>query len=181
MWEERVLRRKLLCHLQLRTRVRWKIMFVFFSFVCFVFVFLFVFFFFVCFVCFVLVCFGLVCFVLFFLLFLLLLSFLLFLLMSTILAIKAGTLDTPHSQNQCCNQIGNAMQFAWRVHNNATLKGGKGRMEIMYLKKTQNKTKQNKTKQNKTKTKTNKQKPELCTSVPTIFVQDCNSQFDFWL
>ena len=45
------------------------------------------------------------------------------------------------------------MQFARRVHSNTTLKGGEGRMEIEYLKK--------------------KKKPELCSSVPTIFVQDC--------
>ena len=47
------------------------------------------------------------------------------------------------------------MQFARRVHSNTTLKGGEGRMEIEYLKKKK------------------KKKPELCTSVPTIFVQDC--------
>ena len=42
------------------------------------------------------------------------------------------------------------MQCARRVHSHTTLKGGEGRMEIEYLKQT-----------------------ELCTSVPTIFVQDC--------
>ena len=55
---------------------------------------------------------------------------------TTILAIKAGTLDTPCSPlNQCCNQTSYAMQFARRVHSNITLKGGGGRMEIEYLKK----------------------------------------------
>ena len=46
------------------------------------------------------------------------------------------------------------MKFARRVHSNTTLKGGEGRMELEYLKK-------------------KKKKTELCTSVPTIFVQDC--------
>ena len=46
------------------------------------------------------------------------------------------------------------MQFARRVHSNTTLKGGEGSMEIEYLK---------------------KKKTELCTSVPTIFVQDCSA------
>ena len=61
-----------------------------------------------------------------------------------------GHLTLPTPLNQCCNQTWYAMKFARRVHSNATLKGGEGRMEIEYLKKT-----------------------ELCTSVPTIFVQDC--------
>ena len=52
----------------------------------------------------------------------------------TILAIKAGTLDTPQSPKYC-NQPWYAMQFARRVHSNTTLKGGEGRMEIEYLKK----------------------------------------------
>ena len=46
-----------------------------------------------------------------------------------------------------------AMQFARRVHSNTTLKGGDESMEIEYLKKKK------------------KKKTELCTSVPTIFVQ----------
>ena len=61
-----------------------------------------------------------------------------------------GHLTLPTPLNQCCNQTCYAMQFARRVHSNTTLKGGEGRMEIEYLKKS-----------------------ELCTSVPTIFVQDC--------
>ena len=62
-----------------------------------------------------------------------------------------GHLTLPTPLNQCCNQIWYAMKFARRVHSNTTLKGGEGRMELEYLKK----------------------KTELCTSVPTIFVQDC--------
>ena len=61
-----------------------------------------------------------------------------------------GHLTLPTPLNQCCNQTWYAMKFARRVHSNTTLKGGEGRMELEYLK-----------------------KPELCTSVPTIFVQDC--------
>ena len=63
-----------------------------------------------------------------------------------------GHLTLPTPLNQCCNQTWYAMQFARRVHSNTTLKGGEGRMEIEYLK---------------------KNKTELCSSVPTIFVQDC--------
>ena len=51
----------------------------------------------------------------------------------TILAIVAGTLDTPPPLNQCCNQTSYVMQFAHCVHSNTTVK--EGRMEIEYLKK----------------------------------------------
>ena len=69
--------------------------------------------------------------------------------------LKMGHLTLPTPLNQCCNQTWYAMLFARRVHSNTTLKGGEGKMEIEYLKE-------------------NKIITELCTSVPTIFVQDCS-------
>ena len=52
-----------------------------------------------------------------------------------------GHLTLPTPLNQCCNQTWYAMKFARRVHSNTTLKGGKGRMELEYLKKKKKKKK----------------------------------------
>ena len=74
--------------------------------------------------------------------------------------LKLGHLTRPTPINQCCKSdiIRDAVCSSRSQQHN--IESGEGRMENEYLKK------QNKKKQNK--------KTESCTSVPTIFVQDCS-------